>query len=97
MEFNSDDEIEEILDGEGEVVTEQIKKHDVWLDQKQRNMMNTIGLYMIKQIVKQLSKPEGDAIDQSKMKRANIALKNTDAGTNDAEAKKLEAIRMGIE
>lgn len=59
--------------------------------------MNTIGLYMIKQIVKQLNKPEGDAIDQSKMKRANIALKNTDAGINDTEAKKLEAIRMGIE
>lgn len=32
VEFNSDDEIEEILDDEGEVIMEQIKKHDVWLD-----------------------------------------------------------------
>ncbi len=97
VEFNSDDEIEQKLGDEGEVLTEEIKKHDVWLDQKQRKIMNTIGLYMIKQIVKQLTKPEKDALDQSKIKRANIALKNTDAGTNDTEAKKLEAIRMGIE
>ena len=76
VEFNSDDEIEEVLDDEGEVITEQIKKHDVWLDAKQRHIMNTLGLYMIKQIVKELSRPGGDAIDQSKLKRANLALKN---------------------
>ena len=34
VEFNSDDEFEEVVDEEGEVVTGDIKKHDVWLDEK---------------------------------------------------------------
>jgi hypothetical protein len=97
VEFNSDDEFEEFVDEEGEVVTGDIKKHDVWLDAKQRHIMSVLGLYMIKQMVKHLTVPEKDAIDQSKVKRANIALKNVVGDPNDTEAKKLEAIRAGIE
>lgn len=87
VEFNSEDEFEEVLDEDGEMVTQQVKRYDVWLDAKQRHIMSTIGLYMIKQIVKQLNRPEGDAIDQSKVKRANLALKNQ-ADSDNVEAKR---------
>lgn len=63
VEFNEEDEFEEVMDDDGEMVTQQVKRNDVWLDAKQRHIMATMGLYMIKQIVRQMNKPDGDAID----------------------------------
>ncbi len=34
VEFNEEDEFEEVMDDDGEIVTQQVKRNDVWLDAK---------------------------------------------------------------
>jgi len=56
-------------------------------------MLNKIGEWVIKQLIKIIMAPEGEAIDFSKAKMGKVAFRNQ---TQD-DLKKIEAIRTGVE
>ncbi len=55
--------------------------------------MNKVGMWVIKNLIRILSVPEGDAVDFSKAKMGKVAFKNQ---TQD-DLKRIEAIRTGVE